>query len=175
MPITGTFGNDLLIGTNGVDSILGSFGNDELRGLNGNDVLDGGGDNDTLEGGAGNDSLYGGAGWDTMVFNTGSNVTVSAAFGFASSAGLGVDSFHSVELVITGSGNDEIYFDDGWNEISTGNGSDIVYAYGHWDVVHGGNRAKALGQPAQREVFHSRPFRWNGPAGSGRAARAISP
>lgn len=89
----GTFGNDLLIGSNGADSLLGSFGNDLLRGLGGNDVLSGGGDNDTLEGGAGNDSLDGTGGIDTMLFNTASNVTVSAAFGLVSSAGLGAGTF----------------------------------------------------------------------------------
>ena len=144
MAIIGTFGNDLLIGTSGADSIIGSFGNDSLQGLGDNDVLSGGGDNDTLDGGAGNDDLHGDAGIDTMLFNTGGNVTVSAAFGVASSPGLGVDHFYSVENVTTGSGNDQIFFSSDANIINTANGSDTVYAYDGDDVVNGGNQADEL-------------------------------
>ncbi|GJL86829.1 MAG: hypothetical protein DHS20C03_05380 [Minwuia thermotolerans] len=80
--LAGAAGDDTLVGLAGNDTLIGALGADSLLGGDDDDVLRGGADNDTLDGGAGNDTLLPG-----------------------SNDGTG-------EVIITGTGDDVVSFDD---------------------------------------------------------------
>ncbi|MDF1721672.1 MAG: hypothetical protein P1U65_13430 [Minwuia sp.] len=89
--LTGDGDANLLVGGAGDDTLDGLGGNDTLIGATGDDSLIGGDDNDLLRGGSGSDVLEGGAGDDTIL--PGSNDG-------------------SGEVIITGTGNDTVNFDN---------------------------------------------------------------
>jgi len=93
----------------GIENVIGGAGNDTLLGDAGANALSGGAGNDTLEGGAGDDTIDGGEGSDTLVL-AGAIGTVLLDLGAhtASGQGIGSDSFHAIERVLFGDGDDTI-------------------------------------------------------------------
>lgn len=132
-------------GTENADALVGTSFRDDLRGLGGNDSLTGGIGADTLDGGAGDDYFYadvsdtiiGGTGYDTVIIQDISAAALTINLGtsgverlFATNladqinginatVGLTVYGYGGSDTIITGSGDDYIYFD---NEDLTGAG-----------------------------------------------------
>ncbi|WP_371170999.1 hypothetical protein [Aliiroseovarius sp. 2305UL8-7] len=165
---------ETLIGSSFADTFSGNDAANLLRGWEGDDSLDGGGGNDRLEGGAGDDHINGGAGNDALFGESGDDhfhhsqgfdhysggtgldtvdystatwrVTVNLVSRQGGHAGHG-DSYHSIESVIGGAGNDDFtgtYGDDrlagnGGNDLIKGNwGNDILYGDAGHDFLLGG-------------------------------------
>lgn len=117
------------------ENVLAGVGNDEIRGTDGANVLDGGGGNDRLFGGAGDDVLIGGQGSDYLDGGEGSD---TADYSYAelavqidlenetlvSSAGL--ENIISIENIISGSGDDEIFGTGSTNKINGWTGNDTL-------------------------------------------------
>lgn len=91
MNLVGNNDKNILEGNRGNNGIWGGRGNDVLYGDAGDDTLYGEEGNDSLHGGEGNDVLNGGSGNDTYIFHG--------------------DDKSSNDLIITGSGKDDIQFD----------------------------------------------------------------
>lgn len=133
--IFGDSGDDKLIGNVGDDVLYGGIGKDKLNGGSGHDALFGGIDDDTLQGGTGNDILDGGDGIDTIFFTGTTNATVRIGRTSAQDTGYGFDTIKSIENVISGNGDDEVYGNSQSNTIKTYGGNDRVYAGVGVDVV----------------------------------------
>lgn len=147
--LMGGSGRDMIFGGKGRDNVLGGSGNDMLFGDANNDRLIGEDGDDYLEGGYGDDSLFGGNGDDTFVASRSdgndqywggdgddtldmsaitANITAdlgSGLRGSVHSSQTGTDSIHSIENIVTGSGNDVITASSAVNVIDGGQGNDI--------------------------------------------------
>ena len=134
----GTAGNDVLTGTNGMDPILGLGGNDILRGLNGNDHLEGGAGNDTLIGGMGYNVMDGGPGTDTVDYRFYNGpIEVDLAGGNASFVGDPDPEYLStIENVLAGNGNDDLYGNNAANLLNGGGGNDWLQGAKGNDIYH---------------------------------------
>lgn len=126
-------GNDELTGNAGDNVLLGMGGNDTLFGGAGNDVLYGGDGDDLLEGGAGNDFLGGGDGTDTADYSGYTNsldVALRGEIWGAVSDGAGEkDHIHSIEVFLSGTGNDRLTVQNQYVTLSGGLGADtFVYS-----------------------------------------------
>lgn len=141
-------------GTENADALVGTSFQDDLRGLGGNDSLTGGLGADTLDGGAGDDYFYadvsdtiiGGTGYDTVIIQDISAAALTINLGtsgverlFATNladqinginatVGLTVYGYGGSDTIITGSGDDYIFFD---HEDLTGAGG--IRANGGYD------------------------------------------
>ena len=141
-------------GTENADALVGTAFRDDLRGLGGNDSLTGGLGADTLDGGAGDDYFYadvsdtiiGGTGYDTVIIQNISAAALTINLGtsgverlFATNladqinginatVGLTIYGYGGSDTIITGSGDDYIYFD---HEDLTGAGG--IRANGGYD------------------------------------------
>ena len=150
--LTGSSGSDVLRGGDGTDTLRGSSGDDTLDGgpgrddnlfgQSGNDRLLGGdGDSDDLDGGSGADTFDGGAGRnDIVLYNTRTNaVTVNlGSTATAGETGEGDRILSGVENVMTGSGADLLFGDDGDNSLLSGAGNDLILGGRGQDAVVGG-------------------------------------
>lgn len=124
---------------NGDDYVVGGGLNDTLEAGSGDDTVFGGGGNDHIAPGAGDDDIYGGGGTDSVIYDgLSSNVFVSLAGGFASSAA-GVDALSSIENVVGSAHGDAIYGNNGANTLLGENGDDQMDGLGGLDVIYGGN------------------------------------
>src|SRR5690606_31612745 len=138
--------NDQLFGGDGNDTILAGAGNDIIDAGKGDDYAFGGDGDDTFLAsiGDGNDFYSGDAGSDTLnltAITADAVVKLSAtSIGTATSAQTGTDMLHSIENVITGSGNDTIYASDVANVMDGGEGSDTFIftsvAAAKGDTIH---------------------------------------
>jgi len=150
--LIGDGNNNFIEGQGGNDTIFGNSGNDQLFGGAGDDTLDMGQGSDTATGGAGNDFITGQAG-PSGGFNTANygdatgavTITLSAASG-AVGAGVGTDTFGSVDRIF-GSDFDDVFNADlswsgsqygafggspanGFNEFRGGAGNDTINGSG---------------------------------------------
>jgi Ca2+-binding RTX toxin-like protein len=146
---------------NGLDNlILGGGGDDVLSGLGGNDTFVGGAGADTLSGGTGNNTLQGGLGndvynvgsaGDTVVENVGegtdsvrtdlTNLTLSANVEnlFFTGAGNFAGTGNALaNIIIGGSGADELSGGDGDDTLVGGAGSDLLAGGAGNNALQGG-------------------------------------
>jgi len=174
--INGRGGNDSLDGGGLSDLLMGKAGNDTLFGGNDsfNDTLQGGSGDDSLDGGGGgNNRLLGGNGNDTLhdgghddLLNGGKGIDVAdysdAAFGLyvdlgaatAFRVGSGeMDTLHSIEDVLGGSGPDTIFGKADANRIVTGVGDDNLAGKGGNDKLLGGAGNDTLDGGNGRDVL----------------------
>nr|WP_310522979.1 calcium-binding protein [Polymorphobacter sp.] len=109
------FGTKTLVSIEALN-IQGTFYNDTLIGGLGNDRLDASDGADFLEGRGGDDILNGQSGMDIAYFAT--QVSVDMRAGTASGVATGNDQLSSIEIVISGDGNDTLYADAGTGQFS---------------------------------------------------------
>jgi Ca2+-binding RTX toxin-like protein len=115
-------------------------GNDRLTGGLSNDILNGGLGNDTFVWTGGFDSFDGGAGIDLVDFSAATRgVDVSLATGRAVGDRLGnIGVLLSIEAVVGGSGNDELFGDGFANGLNGGRGNDLLAGRSGDDTLIGG-------------------------------------
>lgn len=127
--ILGGGGNDMLFGGGGDDHIFGEEGDDYLEAGAGKDVVFGGDGNDTFVAtrGDGDDQYWGGDGIDTLDMSAiTADIVADLGTGLKGSvwsAQTGTDSIHSIENIVTGSGNDVITASGAVNVMDGGGGN----------------------------------------------------
>jgi Ca2+-binding RTX toxin-like protein len=138
--LTGSTHDDILAGDAGNNVLTGLDGNDVLKGGGGNDTLDGDNGSDVLIGSSGADVLTGGSGIDTASYNDSSaGVFISlyddaAAYGDAAG-----DDLNSIENVAGSDYNhDDLWGDNGPNELDGRGGDDTLKGFGGEDLLLGG-------------------------------------
>jgi Ca2+-binding RTX toxin-like protein len=168
--VIGTNYNDEIIGNSLDNTLNGGGGNDSLQGGNGNDTLDGGIGNDSLQGYNGNDTYIFNAavtgvdiideafvdGIDTLDFSTTatqsisvnlSNLNIQVVSYPTNSSSLQLTLNGSIENVIGGGGNDNIFGSNldntliggaGNDTLSGGDGNDLLYTGSGNNVLNGG-------------------------------------
>ncbi len=145
--VFGGSGRDVLDGGDGEDKLSGGGGDDALSGAAGSDHLHGGDGNDLLSGQEGEDRVFaeigddtivgdadsaddiydGGSGIDTLDYSAAKDaVTVDLSKGIAVGAEIGTDSIASIEVLLTGDGNDTITGAGQTERISAGGGGDTI-------------------------------------------------
>src|SRR5262245_18960583 len=131
----GTAAGDLLFsienvhGSSHYDVLMGDGAGNRLRGLDGQDILEGRGGADRLEGGADHDiALYTSSAAAVFV----SLITNTGAYGDAEG-----DTFDSIESVGGSAFNDNLWGDDGFNQLFGGFGDDSLKGYGGADSLSG--------------------------------------
>ena len=132
--VDGGGGNDMVIGGQGADIVAGGSGNDTLLGNDGDDTLIGGQ-------GAGNDTLSGGGGTDIVTYASATQgIVVDLASGFAFGPEIGSDTLipNSIEIVVSGSGDDTIIGDTQNNGLHGGPGNDLLVPGAGDDTIFGG-------------------------------------
>jgi len=115
-----------LVGGRGNDRLTGGLGAEEILGMRGDDTLLGGGGEDRLVGGPGKDRFDGGAGIDTASWE-GSTAAIRVTLdGNAADGarGEGDNVLATVENLIGGNGNDELYGSAAANTLTGGPGND---------------------------------------------------
>jgi Ca2+-binding RTX toxin-like protein len=146
--INGSTGGDSLTGSVQSDSIIGGAGSDTIAGGAGDDIIDGGGDADVL-------SYFSAA--------TGLVMTLGAASGTITVAGLGTDTYTSIEGIggsntgndtLTGNAQNNIFLGYGGNDtlggfggsdtLDGGDGSDYLYGGLDGDSLDGGTGIDVL-------------------------------
>jgi Ca2+-binding RTX toxin-like protein len=147
--VIGGAGNDTLIGDeaanvldggDGDDTIDGGDGNDVITGGGGNDVLTGGDGDDVLMGGDGNDTIAGGAGFDTLDLSDATGaISLDTAAGKVSGAGIGADTFTSIEAFCFGAGDDVVTGGNGDENFDGGAGNDTLKGGAGDDTLAGGD------------------------------------
>jgi predicted extracellular nuclease/2',3'-cyclic-nucleotide 2'-phosphodiesterase (5'-nucleotidase family) len=126
-------------GGDGDDTIDGGDGNDVIVGGAGNDVLAGGAGDDVIRVGAGNDTVAGGAGFDTLDLSDATGaITLDTAAGKVSGAGVGSDTFTSIEAFRFGAGNDVVTGGNGDEIFDGGAGNDTLKGGAGDDQLAGG-------------------------------------
>lgn len=150
--VIGGSGNDTFVGNSGDNTIIGGAGRDTVSyaaqtssvsvnltsglatgtgigrdTLWGIETVIGGSGNDAFVGDAGDNAFIGGAGNDTVSYaGQTAGVTVNAATGVITGAGIGTDTVSGIEYFIGGSGNDTFIAGAGGNVFVGGAGSDTV-------------------------------------------------
>lgn len=148
-----------VFGTNGSDVLLGTTQYDFIDGLDGDDEIHSGGGDDSLRGGIGNDLLDGGDGVDTAVYSGASHsISVDLATGVASGLDIGSDTLISIEAVIGGAGDDQIFGDAGNNKLVGGAGNDLLVGRDGNDIYvfnvgDGHDTINDLGDPSETDVL----------------------
>lgn len=155
-------GADTVTGSINADYVDGGAGNDSLSGGGGSDTLLGGSGNDTLVGGAGSDSLSGGDGDDLFVMGNAdssdtvaggigrdtidmSAVTVSMTVAYSADGtgtlggGVGFFTFSGVEVVLAGTGADNLTGWAGSDTLFGGGGNDTLVGNDGGDILYGGS------------------------------------
>jgi Ca2+-binding RTX toxin-like protein len=137
--LTGGVKNADISGNAGVTSLTGSSEDNKLVGNNSGDVINGLAGNDILSGGSGNDILNGGSDVDTVDYSAADeNIVVDLEANKASGIGIGQDSILGFEVVLSGSGNDQISGGDSSDTLSGGGGSDQIAGGAGNDELIGG-------------------------------------
>jgi predicted extracellular nuclease/2',3'-cyclic-nucleotide 2'-phosphodiesterase (5'-nucleotidase family)/Ca2+-binding RTX toxin-like protein len=127
-------------GGDGDDTTDGGDGNDVINGGAGNDVLKGGAGDDVIRVGAGNDAVDGGAGFDTLDLSDATGaITLDVAAGKVSGAGIGSDTFTSIEAFRFGAGNDIVTGGNGDEIFDGGAGNDTLKGGAGDDQLAGGD------------------------------------
>ncbi|MEO0386574.1 MAG: M10 family metallopeptidase [Pseudomonadota bacterium] len=155
--LLGGAGRDRLYGNDGRDQLEGGAGDDAVFGADGPDDLLGGDGDDLLQGGFGNDTIDGGAGRDIAVFKKpGANATVDLTISGPQDTGYGQDTLSSIEVLISGEGDDTLLGDDGDNNIQARGGNDRVEGRGGDDKLFGGDGADIILGGAGDDRIHGR-------------------
>jgi Ca2+-binding RTX toxin-like protein len=156
--LSGGDGNDMLRGGSGADALGGGAGADDLdggdqadtlRGEGGDDRLAGGDGNDDLDGGEGNDTVVGGNGADRLAGGPDADVADYSAVTSAvrlSLNGVADDGIageadgiaSDVEMLIGGSGNDELLLGPAGGRLQGGPGDDALTGGPGPDALDGG-------------------------------------
>ncbi|MEM1256482.1 MAG: lectin-like protein [Cyanobacteria bacterium P01_H01_bin.21] len=120
--LDGRGGNDYLIGGRGDDSLTPGSGDDKVYGQSGNDII-------TVRDFNGTELLDGGTGYDTLILtpNDNRNLNISLTRGNVHDARAGLQTFHNVERIVAGTGNDTLTGDDKANSLNGGSGNDLIY------------------------------------------------
>ncbi|MGE3712500.1 MAG: calcium-binding protein, partial [Hyphomicrobiaceae bacterium] len=144
--ILGGDGNDVISGNSGNDTLIGGSGDDDITGGSGDDIIHDGDGNDAISGNSGDDMFYvgegddhyaGGSGFDTLNFAyAGQGVTLNLSEGNA--AGMGNDTFNSIEAVIGSDFNDVIVGSTKDDHLTGGKGDDVIRGGRGNDILSGG-------------------------------------
>lgn len=128
-----------VIGSAGADQLTGSADNNQLEGGAGADILRGLGGRDLLIGGEGADRLEGGDNIDTASYiNATDGVLVDLTNNIAFGVEAAGDSFDSIENVMGGKFEDDLYGDDGANTLNGAAGDDFLVGAAGNDRLTGG-------------------------------------
>lgn len=120
-------GKDTVEAGEGDDTIYAGSGDDAIDDGAGNDEVNAGSGNDIITVSAGDDDIDGGEGWDTFDARTSdADIIANLLEGIILSSETGNDTITRIEVVLTGSGDDDVCGDDERNEIRTGSGRDFV-------------------------------------------------
>ena len=155
-----------IIGSNYADRLHGNSGKNVLTGGGGDDTLSGNGGDDILWGDSGDDFLFGGSGADILNGGWGNDTahyTYSSAGVFISlyndvAAGGEAegDELNGIENVIGSAHHDDIWGDDGANNLSGRDGNDTLKGFGGDDFLAGGLGDDSLyGMDGADELFGS--------------------
>lgn len=165
-----------VIGSRGRDNIRGDGGDNEVRGGGNSDFLYGRGGNDTLNGGVGNDVLFGGTGADVLIggagrdraqySQTGENLVIDLQFAANNSGEAAGDSYHGIEDLAGGAGNDLVFGSiGGGNRLFGREGADKLYGRSGDDYLNGGSGGDRLdggvGDDTLRGGTHADTFVFN--------------
>ena len=128
--LEGGDGNDTLYGGDGQDGFTPGSGDDEVYGEAGDDTI-------SLVNFSGNDFLDGGTGFDSLLLipDDGRNLEISVPDGKIYSDLPGIQTFRSIERIISGAGNDLIQGDDNANFFYGSAGNDTLYGAGGNDLL----------------------------------------
>ena len=156
IPVTGGRGDDVLVGLSSGDALVGGDGDDTLRGGPGGDYLTGGPGRDRLFGGRGDDGFsdgetdaqaapdvyVGGKSERSVHRDTGDALAYSERdadlrIDLASAETTSEDRIVGLESVSGGSGDDQLFGDDGENSLTGGPGADEIHGRGGSDSVTG--------------------------------------
>ena len=110
----------------GVENAVTFDGNDRISGTDADNLI---------KSGLGNDFINFGSGNDTFQFSGNDNYTINLFTNLQQDTGEGLDTFISVENVISGSGNDRLSGSDGDNIFDPGHGDDFINAGAGNDTV----------------------------------------
>lgn len=162
-------GSDILQSHDGADYLYGADGSDQLYGGNQNDRLYGGDQIDFLYGGADDDRLSGGDATDLLDGGSGNDIadysysnedwTVTLILDGATSASGEKDILASIESVIMGSGDDDVYGDGNDNNLEGRGGNDILFGGGGTDGLYGGSGNDQLNGGAGEDYLIGGPGR----------------
>jgi Ca2+-binding RTX toxin-like protein len=135
-------GSDIITGSAGTDTIYGNGGADTLIGTAGSDTFFGGGGTDRFIAHdlSANDTFIGGAGADTADYSSDADdltVDFSGGTDSVTGTGLGTDKLGGVEVVKTGSGDDEFTGSAGNETFYGGGGADTFHGSGGADILSG--------------------------------------
>ena len=121
-------GGATYLGSTLADTERGTPVDDTFRSLGQDDLVFGNGGNDTVDGGAGDDTLDGGTGLDTASYASATaGVTVSLAITVAQNTiGAGTDTLRNFEIILGGSGSDQLTGNAGFNALDGGPGNDTL-------------------------------------------------
>ncbi|WP_281018759.1 FecR domain-containing protein [Minwuia sp. IMCC3077] len=140
--LIGNAGNDTLHGgLGGFDSLFGGDGNDTLIGGDGDGVLNLGAGDDSVQGDAGNDTIDGGDGFDAVAYDNEAGilgVTVDLVAGTATDTFGDTDTLISIEHVVGGAANDDIFGSDADELLVGDGGDDVLEGSGGVDTLVGG-------------------------------------
>ncbi len=147
---------EYISGSDHPDRLVGNDLNNQLLGFGGDDTISGGDGADEISGGTGVDKLDGGAGFDRLIYSSSAaGVTIDLseqnpdpdAFIVASGGDAEGDLYRNFEHV-TGSnaadGDDFIAGNDSLNVLIGGGGDDDIFGGGSTDVLSGGNGRDTL-------------------------------
>ena len=134
-------GDDVITGSANADTISGGDGADTLIGTAGGDIFNAGVGDDRFIGhsGTGNDTFAGFIGVDTADYSADSDDLVVDFSGTNSvtGTGIGTDILNAVEVVKTGSGDDELTGSTGNDTFFGGAGADTFHGTGGADILNG--------------------------------------
>ena len=145
--IDGTSSADVLDGTSDADALNGLEGNDTINGLEGDDTLDGGLGSDSILGGqdndlflasSGRDTLDGGTGDDTVSYESATGPLLIRLNQQAAGQGADRDLLFDIENVIGTGFDDRIVGDSSVNILLSGLGDDTVSSLGGNDTIDTG-------------------------------------
>lgn len=139
-------GNDDITTSDGDDVIHGGAGDDSIFAAAGNDTIDAGAGDDMILADEGNDVIDGGEGFDTLFLARATGpIHVDFAAGRVSGAGIGFDTFTSIENLLLGEGSDTVI---------GGNGDDSLDGAGGNDTLTGGAGDDTLAGSAGLDVLN---------------------
>ncbi|PZR85050.1 MAG: hypothetical protein DI537_31610 [Stutzerimonas stutzeri] len=143
--LDGGDGDDALYGEAGNDTIAGGAGNDTIGGGAGDDTIDGGAGDDVIKAGPGNDLIDGGDGYDTLDLSAATGALyVDMASGRVAGAGIGVQTFVSIENLSFGDGDNVVTGGNGDDDFDGGAGNDTLNGGAGDDTLAGGLGNDAL-------------------------------
>ena len=173
--IQGGTGHDTLIGGDGDDTLIAGNGGETLYGGAGNDYMVGGAGNDYMDGGPGNDMIYGEGGNDTLVGGDGADLLeggpvddmIYAGNVWAANTTVPPPSndSNSLSYGLTGDelygddGNDQLFAGSGPTFMDGGDGNDTLRGGPANDTLIGGNGADELHGGADNDTLYG-GFAW---------------